>query len=216
MDIQFLNTITYKIRGGVSKFKRRKLVASYQARNHVTKCTMITSNCIGGILSHDLNLRFDSPTINCWFEAEDFVKFVENLEYYLNIPLINVEFSSTYNCPTGQLSDVKIYFQHYKTREDCIIKWEERKKRVDFTDLVVIATDRDGMNKELLNRFLAIPYKKIVYVSHKEMVLSKECIYVPGFESETQCPDMSSWADWSGHRYFDKYFDIVGWLNNIF
>ena len=47
--------------------------------------SIISMNCTGGILYHDLGLKFLSPTINLFFRAEDFIKFCENLDYYLSI-----------------------------------------------------------------------------------------------------------------------------------
>lgn len=205
--------VVSKLRGGVSKLFRKWVVKTHRRKNTVKSCTIISSNCIGGILAHDLGLRFDSPTVNLWFEAEDFVKFLENLCEYIHCPLHDVVVDEKCGYPIGYLQDVKIYFQHYKTVEEAIERWSKRSQRVDVDNMCVICTDRDGMTPDLLKRFLALPYKKIVYVSHKDMVLNEECIYIPGFEKEESLPDMTGWADFRGHRYYEKYFDIVGWLN---
>lgn len=206
--------IKQKMRAFCSKSRRKKVVQQLNEENHLEKCSIICSNCIGAILLHDLHLRFDSPTVNLWFEAADFVEFVENLEHYLSVPLTQVQMDTKLGYPVGYLEGkVKIYFQHFTSPEQAVEKWEARKKRVDIDNLFLICTDRDGMTKELLERYLQLPHKKIIFVSHKDMVLGEECIYVPGFENEASLPDMSSWADCKGHRYYEKYFDIVGWLN---
>lgn len=202
-----------KARGFFSKkVFRNKVVKELRGKNILRKATIISNNCIGCILLHDLCLRFDSPTVNLFFNSEDYIKFVENLEYYLSIPLEDVKIGDK-GYPVGQLGDIQIFFQHYKSITECIEKWESRKTRIDFDNIMLIFTDSCGMTDDLLNRFLSFPYKKIVYVSKKKWCLSDECIYVPGFEDQGQVPDMTSWADWLGHRYYEKYFDIVAWLN---
>ena len=50
--------------------------------------TFLCPNCIGGILFHDLDLQFRSPTVNTMMIQSDFVKFVLNLEDYLNQELV--------------------------------------------------------------------------------------------------------------------------------
>jgi len=47
--------------------------------------TIISNNCTGGFVYHDLGLRFNSPTINLSFASDkDFFSFAENLPYYLS------------------------------------------------------------------------------------------------------------------------------------
>lgn len=47
--------------------------------------SFISQNCAGGIIYHSLHRQFTTPTINLTIEGEDFVKFVEHLDYYLLI-----------------------------------------------------------------------------------------------------------------------------------
>ena len=49
--------------------------------------SLFSTNCNGGILLHDLGLRFNSSTINLWFEVKDFLKYMNNLERYSKLPL---------------------------------------------------------------------------------------------------------------------------------
>lgn len=202
--------------GCISKINRKKVVRKFRQRNDVKQCSIISSNCIGGILAHDLGLRFDSPTINLWFDAQSFIKYVENIEYYARCNPGYWSLDQDKGYPIGKLDEgIEIHFQHYRTVNEAEEKWRLRSQRIDFDNLYVICTDRDGMTLELLKRFLKLPYKKIIYVGHKEMILTKECIYIPGFENEKQLPDLTGWADYGGYRYYEKYFDIIGWLNDF-
>ena len=74
-----------KFKNYVWKKNRKKVNIENQKRLRNKDVTIISTNCTGGILSHDLGLQFKSPTINMFFRAEDFVRFWENLEYYMSI-----------------------------------------------------------------------------------------------------------------------------------
>lgn len=62
------------------------------------------------------------------FTASDFIKFVNDLDYYLSFTPV-VEMGEKY--PIGTLDDIKIFFMHYDSCEDALQKWEDRKKRVN-------------------------------------------------------------------------------------
>ena len=69
--------------------------------------TILTDTCIGGVIYHELGLQFLSPTINLWMHDKDFYKFVNNLGYYLALPLKFVEGIENY--PTAYLGDILIH-----------------------------------------------------------------------------------------------------------
>lgn len=208
-----------KLRKAIRKigglFFRQRVVRQLRASNRIKECSIIASNCIGGLFYHDLRMRFDSPTINLFFTAHDFVVFLSDLEKYLSMTPSDFRFSSDdgKGYPVGKLDNIELHFVHYKTVEECVFKWEERKKRIDFDNLYVIFTDRNGLTLEDLRTFLSLKYRKIIFVSKKAFCLSEECVYVPGFEKADSVPEMQQYADVFGHRYYEKHFDIVKWIN---
>lgn len=202
-----------KLKRFAAAYYRKNVVANMVSQNSISACSIIASNCIGGIFSHDLHLRFDSPTVNLYFTAEDFIRFSENLEHFLSIQLTEVQMNESHGYPIGNLDGIKLNFVHYRTCQEAMEKWETRKRRVDFGNLFFIFTDRNGVTKEILERYIRLPYKKIVFVSKKEYVISGECIYIPGFENNGHVPEMDKFADWKGHRFYEKYCDITAWLN---
>ena len=153
----------------------RKIRNKIMRRKLNNKPTIIANHCIGGIISHDFGWQFLSPTVNLKILPDDFIKFVENLEEYLKEEIVEVESDLPY--PVGRLKDITIYFVHYKTFEQAIQKWNERKVRVDFNNIRVIMTARDGAKYETLQRFDELPYKKVVFddVAHPEF---KSAIWV--------------------------------------
>lgn len=148
--------------------------------------TFISQNCIGGIIYHDMRERFLTPTINLFFMANDFVKFVENLEYYLSKELIMLENTEVV---TGKLEDIEIYFLHYHTNEEAKQKWNERKKRVNFDKIFVIQTDRDNFDDETFKRFKDIKYPKALITRNEKWQNEEFVIYLPKYKDEKFIPD---------------------------
>lgn len=132
--------------------------------------SIITNHCIGGIISHDLGLKFLSPTVNLKILPDEFIKFVENLDKYLNAEFVKVDSDLPY--PVAKLEDITVYFVHYKSFEEAVAKWKERAKRVNFNNIRIIMTAREGASYETLKRFDALPYKKVVFddVPHPELI----------------------------------------------
>lgn len=174
--------------------------------------SIISSDCIGGILSNDLGLRFNSPTVNLYFSACDFIKLVERLQYYMSISLIRFERTAR-PYPVGVLDDIRVYFVHYESEQECVDKWESRKARINYDRVFLICTDRNGMTQELMSRYLELSYPKVIFVCRREVAHQAEVVYVPGFEKLGQVGELNRFADWSGHRYYEKYFNFPLWLN---
>ncbi|MCU3986595.1 DUF1919 domain-containing protein [Enterobacter mori] len=105
--------------------------------------TIISSNCVGTRIYQSAKKEYKSPTINLWFNPKDFIKFTEHLQFYLNQDL--TEYSDPKkDYPCGKLADLTIFFQHYSNFEEAKNKWEKRKKRILFDNILTIFTDRDG------------------------------------------------------------------------
>lgn len=60
--------------------------------------------------SHELQLRFNSPTVNLWFKTKYCLNFLNNVNYYLhNCELVqDIELSNQYIYPVGVLGDTRI------------------------------------------------------------------------------------------------------------
>ena len=135
-----------------------------------TNPSIISSNCIGGIIYHDLGLKFNSPTINLTLPPEDFILFCENMDGFLNATPKEIQCDER-NYPVGELTyhgaTIKLFFMHYKTFDEALTKWEERKQRIDFDNIFIIweFVSEYGPDTELLNRFLNLKYKNMVLIT---------------------------------------------------
>lgn len=204
-----------KIKHFIWKRKRKKINNKNILRLTNRDVSIISCNCTGGILSHDLNLRFMSPTVNLFMRAEDFIKFCERLEYYLSIDEIieclDKDLIQGRTYPIGCLDDIVLFFVHYKTIKEAREKWNDRKKRVDFNNLVVINTDREGMTENIKQRFEKLPYKKVLFTNRPEEKY-KSCFYIKGYEAESSVGIITESIGWRGKRVIDQ-FDYVTFFN---
>ena len=137
--------------------------------------TIIASNCNGSFMYYDLGLQYRTPTVNLAIDMDDFVRMAENLKQYMEEELVEVKGES--ECPVGLLGDVRIRFVHYDSFEEGRKKWEERKKRINWDNLFIVGTEKDGCSYETLQRFDQLPYEyKVVFtrLEYPEFVSAQE------------------------------------------
>lgn len=167
--------------------------------------SIISQNCIGGVFYHDMKMKFLSPTINLFFKEPDFIKFVLNIEYYLNLD-IEVYWNEEY--PVGKLGDIHIFFMHYNSCKEARDAWNKRKKRVNLNKLFIIATDRDGFNDNVYKLWQNIKYKKIL-LTVKEKYRNKDAIVFKKYDEDNCVPDLIP------HREFYKDDQLINILNTL-
>ena len=196
---------------------RKNIVNPYhrmRLRNH--DVSILCNNCVGAVIAHDLGLQFRSPFVNLWLSPKDYIKFCENIQYYLKCKLNFIVPESGYNYPVALLDDITIYFLHYDSGEEARTSWEKRKKRINFSNIRCLLVERDGCTKDDLIRFSNIPYPTASLV-HKPMPEIKDTHYIRGFENDGQVGDTIPFRNnhYFGSRFFDD-FDYVSFLNRKF
>ncbi|CDM69222.1 hypothetical protein CM240_2064 [Clostridium bornimense] len=207
-----MKKIKIKIENMISNYRRNEIVKGYKEKLINKDFTILSSNCNGGFIMHDLGVRFNTPTINLFFLPKDFIKFVKDFDKYINLELIEVEdCKETY--PVGKIEDIKIYFQHYHTFKEAKEKWDERKRRINKENLFIMATDRDGCTENDIREFDRIPYKNKVIFTHKHYEDIESAYQIKGFENDNQVGILSCFEGATGKRYIDQ-FDYVSWLNS--
>lgn len=152
----------------------------------VKDISIISQQCIGSVIYHDIGMRFLTPTVNLYLEAKDFIEMVENLEEYMKMP-INVKKEN--GLVIGKLGKLKVIFLHY---DDVVVakeKWEERKKRIIWDKIFVICTDRDGFDQECFERFKKIKYPKALITRNTKWKDEKFCVYLEKYCKEEYIPN---------------------------
>lgn len=173
---------------------------------------IIASNCIGGVLLHDLGMRFDTPTIN--LTIPKFISFVERYQYYLAIePKYNEEKSVNY--PVFDIDDIEINAIHY-SKEEFLSSWNKRKTRflkriADGAEIIVFAADSQMREERAFERFSMLPYRKVAFSAKKR---EDNCVvYLPKYNNCDTVGDLTRYSDVFGRRVFERYFDCVDFLN---
>lgn len=196
-------------------YKIKSIISGLQHKGRpldgIADFSIISCNCIGGLLYHDYGRKFLSPTINLYINSPDFIKFALNLEKYLNYELIEVK---NRKYPIGKLGDILVHFLHYDTFAEAKTKWEERKKRVIYDNIFIIMTDRDEFDEKLLKDFEKITFKKVLF-SHKKLNI-EDCVYVKKDFKKDMVDDLTKYIDFKGTRVYDYYFDFDKWFTGNF
>lgn len=117
------------------------------------------------------------------------------------------------NYPIGILDDIKIYFEHYETEEIARTKWEERVSRINYNNLFIMFTDKDGCTLNDLKEFDNLPFSNKIAFVHKPLTNIKSAFYIKGFESDNSVGILLNYRKpYSVKKYYDD-FNYVKWFN---
>lgn len=191
--------------------------------------TIISNNCIAGVIYHDCGMRFLSPTINLWLSAEDFFTYAAHIRHYCpqygaNLTEIK-EGGVAYPVgrltplPTTNLPALTIYFQHYSSFSSAKEKWEERSRRINLENICMIFESSqdipaDSPIYELLQN---APYTHKVLVTSKNSAATTEdlpVVHLPIYSKPNYFPGkiFATKTKLSLSRWLDD-FDYVTFLN---
>nr|WP_039121524.1 DUF1919 domain-containing protein [Ligilactobacillus ruminis] len=193
-------------------FLRRRLNTENRKRLKNKNFTVICNNCVGGVIIHELGERFNSPTVNLFFKAEDYLKFLENLDYYLKQTIVEVKSEKEY--PVAKLDDIIIYFMHYSSFNEAKTTWEKRVARINKNNLYVIFVQQNDCTEQILEKFDSLPYKHKLALTAKPMTQIKCSYCIPGTaQGNGEVMDLCKYkGKLTGKRWIDEY-DYVGFLN---
>ena len=177
--------------------------------------TIISNNCWAGSVYRYYNLPYLTPTAGLYFYADDYIRFLSDLEYYLALPPERIPISeSKYetimikkgqtSVPIGKIDDVEIMFLHYPTFEEAKDKWMRRAARVNWDNLIVKDAEMNGCTSDNIIEFDKLPFdKKFIFTTRdygiKSQVLFKDYL------GEAQVKDDTT--------RFNKYIDLKNLIN---
>ena len=152
--------------------------------------------------------------------TDDYLRFIENLDYYLSIELefVNLKDSRHYslwekdkslmNVPIGKLDDVEIVFLHYKDPLKAKAKWERRVSRINRENLIFKFSYMNNCHEEDIEKFinLKLPGKKLCFVKDKKTASKDNClVYYKGFEDSDQI--------YNDTYYWNRYLNVEDFIN---
>ncbi len=206
-----------KLSKKLTMYAQKLIVIARIKRIRQRDFTIIASNCTGTLPYRFLNIPYNSPTINLYFLAPDYLRFVKRLDHYLAQPLKFVQgsrypeadkvHSNSGHYPIGVLDDIEIHFMHYQDEAEAEAKWNRRKLRINRDRLVFAFTDKDLCNQQLLEEFDALPLRnKFVFTAgyHPDIKCS---IQVNRYAGESEIGDTYTNYDALAHVNFSRLID---------
>jgi len=205
----------WNIRHSIYLWWKRKCL-----KNH--NFSIISRNCVGGVMSHDLGERFNSPTVNLWLKPDDFIFFCNELDYFLNCKIEEV-FEEGINYPIGRMycedKFITLYFTHYSSFSEAVNKWQERARRVNKDNLFVVfeypaILDTTEEQESMKRKFDTIPFANKIMITKRSQLTGENIVHM-SFYDETHFPGkiLSRKNRISVKRYLDD-FDYVSFLNS--
>lgn len=183
--------------------------------------TIISNNCWGGSIYQEFNLEYLTPTIGLYFFADDYIEFLKNLPEVIknNLEFINYKESIHYEdlklskydyskCVIGRLNEkIEIIFLHYCDIFEAKQKWDRRKKRINFDNIIIKCNDQNGFSQKNYTDFINLPYKnKILFTANLDYC-DDCCVFFDKYKnSKYVIDDMKS---------YKKYINIRKYINGI-
>lgn len=192
--------------------------------------TIISNNCIGGVICHDLGVQFQSPTVNLYIRPHEFVRLCEDIDYYMKLSLIELPYNELIGYPVAMLGDITLYCKHYTSFDEVEKKWNERKKRIDWNHVYLMMTDRDfippvsvtksicACSEKTLKRFDALPFQnKVCIVRNQEYAERYQSCRQLMRGCDTNCTGIiTNIISSTGKRMYQyvKDFNYIDFINN--
>ena len=197
-----------RLQQGLNKYFFQVGVIRYRKKYALPPITIISSDCSGGVLLHDYGLPLDTPTVNLIIEGTDFVKLCSNLDHYMNTPLALKEHTAPY--PIALCDDITIKGIHYHSFSELNDAWTRRKERIHRDNIVYLLSACQISDRNMLEQFLALPGRKIVFCPQNYSLILDNNNFVPLRKFE----QMFMFSGLSGHRNIDKDFNFAQWYLN--
>ena len=211
ITVRTLNKIVFEIQTNTDKFFGKKRSEELEKKDF----SIISNNCWGGFVYQHFNLPYLSPTAGVYFYAEDYMRFLKNLRYYMDHDVKSIKADeSKYkdrlyqlhqeNVPIGLIDDVEVVFLHYKTFEEAVEKWNRRKARINWDNLYIKMSFQNECKDEFVYEFDKLPYKnKFIFVT-KDYGVESQIVMRDRLGDGMILND----SDW-----FNKYINVTKYIN---
>ena len=199
------------------RIKRERWLKQLRRRNSDHDFSLITNDCVGGVICHDLGEQFRSPTVNLWLRNDQFLEFAQNLEYYLSCDIIETP-DDTKPYPVGTIIPrddkhipIEVNFMHYPSFEEGYAKWKERSERVNYDRLYFIWHFFDEADTDDIKRFNGWNVRKHI-ILHEPIEGIEKCTVVSCYNENPHNGKILDVVPRTGKRFLDEW-DYVSFLN---
>ena len=139
-----------------------------------SRLSILSMNCWGGFICHSFGLPFLSPTVNLYISELDFLRLLYDPKMYFEKELRFYSFTTDpetkQDYPIMLLDNAKLHMIHYEDAESARRKWEDRRLRINWFNLLVMMYTDDP---KVLEAFDELPFgKKVCFVPFETDVSS--------------------------------------------
>ena len=164
------------------KIRQRYVLKRVKSRDF----TIISNNCWAGSVYRYFHMPYLSPTVGLYFFAEDYLKFVSDLHYYLEkrlhfIPAKESQYAEVLakrnhlHVPVARLGDIEVIFLHYRTEDEAREKWERRVQRMNWDNIFIKFSRMNLCTDEHIQAFSELPFQnKFVFNTFREIRFADE------------------------------------------
>lgn len=194
---------------------------------HNRTFSILSNNCWGGMIYDVYGLQYRTPTIGLWIPAQDYIRFLSNIDFYLKEDLKSINYKDCHvanlliqrkecgkykqsldNFIIGRLYDVDIIFLHYKSFKEARDKWNRRKKRINRKNLIVKFNDQNDFEISDYRKFRELQFEnKIFITANSNLVDDPSVIYLEQYKKNGYVVDDT--------KLSELPFDIKNYLNSI-
>lgn len=138
--------------------------------------SILANNCWGGMICRDRRLPYNSPTCGTYFFAKDYLRFLSDPKGYLALELEEVPMAKSAHAEeiwekegrevtVGRVGDAEVVLLHYPTFAEAKAKWDRRKARMHWDNLLVKFSDQNGFEPEDFETFKALPFRNKLFIT---------------------------------------------------
>jgi uncharacterized protein (DUF1919 family) len=147
--------------------------------------SILSDYCFAGYLYHRFGMKFTSPTINMFADNDNYIRFLQNLEKYMNEPMTEVKntvdncYKNIFTYPRGMIGDVEWQFNHDVCFSTAAERWKRGVERFNWDNYIAIMTIE---NDEMAYKFETLPIKNKIGFYWKDLNLDS-IIYMPTWQN---------------------------------
>lgn len=177
--------IVKKVYISATKHLNSFLCQKHKKKIKSTNFCIISNNCWGGKVYQYFGVEYKSPTIGLFIPPCDFIKFCQNIKYYLTCDLKQINYLDSHNIDLierkikdnifhgkepiiGVLDDIEIIFLHYESFDIAKEKWNRRISRLDNNTVFIYKlNDNNGLVEEDVVKWNNINLDNKIFLTRK-------------------------------------------------
>lgn len=194
----------------------------FRKRLSAQNFTIISQNCVGGVLYNSLGVEMMSPTINMFIEDENFLKLASNPKHYFSSQPFIIEEKrksqhSDITFPVIGIDDIECCCLHYKNGKEAVDAWQRRCARVNYDKIYVVGNSWNmHENNELIEKMSQLPYPTVIFTFGKYNY--ENCVSLSDRWFKDSCgavqPPLTDFSFTGYKRNYEELFDFIEWLNS--